>query len=189
MQQRYLVALCISVGLFVLPSTAWAQVEVEPDQRYLLLATERTGTMEEELAEAAALGFRIVTGSPTSGNEMALLLERVATPPDTYEYQLLATTRTSTMQEELAEAAAEGFRLLPRTMIAKTGRWTGGQEVVVVLERSPGGVGHRYEYLLLATNLTATLQDELSQALDGGFTLAGLVSRGEHMVILEREVP
>ena len=82
--------------------------------------------MEEELAEAAALGFRIVTGSPTSGNEMALLLERVATPPDTYEYQLLATTRTSTMQEELAEAAAEGFRLLPRTMIAKRGRWTGG---------------------------------------------------------------
>ena len=189
MQQRYLVALCISVCLFVPLSTAWAQVEVEPDQRYLLLATERTGTMEDELAEAAALGFRIVTGSPTSGAEMALLLERVATPPDTYEYQLLATTRTSTMQEELAEAAAQGFRLLPRTMIAKRGRWTGGQEIVVVLERSPGGGDHRYEYLLLATTLTGSLQDELSQALDGGYTLAGLVSREEHMVILEREVP
>ena len=189
MEHKTLFALCMSSCLLLLSSTAWAQIEVEPGQRYLLLATERTGTMEKELAEAVALGFRIVTGSPTSGNEMALLLERVATPPDTYQYQLLATTRTSTMQEELAEAAAEGFRLLPRTMIAKTGRWTGGQEVIVVLERSPGRGELRYEYRLLATNLTGTLQAELSQALDAGFTFSGLVSRGEHMVILEREVP
>ena len=59
----------------------------------------------------------------------------------------------------------------------------------MVLERSPGGGDHRYEYLLLATSFTGTLQDELSQALDGGYTLTGLVSRGEHLVILEREVP
>ena len=103
---------------------------------YLLLATRKTSTMQKELNEAAARGFRIVAGSPTSGTEMALLLERVAQPPDTYTYQLLATTRTGTMQKELTKAALDGFRLLPQTMIAKKGLF-GGAEIVVVLERSP----------------------------------------------------
>ena len=117
---------------------------------------------------------------------MALFLERVATPPDTYQYQLLATSRTDTMQEELAEAAAQGFRLLPQTMISKNRRF-GGAEVVVVVERSPGGDDQRYEYRLLATVRTSTLQTEVSEALDEGFTIAGMVSRDEHLVIMERD--
>ena len=90
--------------------------------------------MQKELDEAAAQGFRIVVGSPTSGKEMALLLERTTRPEDAYTYRLLATTRTSTMQKELDEATPDGFRLLPRTMIAKE-RMFGGPEIVVILER------------------------------------------------------
>ena len=167
-------------------ATAVAQVEVDPDQQYLLLATQRTSTMQEELDSAAALGFRVVTGSPTSGTEIALLLERVATPPDTFQYLLLATSRTSTMETELTEASRRGFRLLPQTMISKSQRF-GGDEVVVVLERSPGRTEQDFEYQLLATNRTSTLQTEVTQLLDAGYTVAGLVSRGEHMVIMERE--
>ena len=98
--------LCLLVSFIVLTSSASAraQIDVEPGQRYLLLAAERTSTMQDELDEAAALGFRIVTGSPTSGDEIVIFLERVTTPPDTYQYQLLATSRTGTMQRELEEA-------------------------------------------------------------------------------------
>ena len=74
---------------------AEAQIEVDPDQQYLLLATTRTGTMEEELDAAALLGFRVVSGAPTSGDEMVFFLERAVEPPDTYRYMLLATSRTS----------------------------------------------------------------------------------------------
>src|SRR3972149_11266117 len=133
------------------------KVKIAADQQYLLLATKKTSTMQEELDEVAKQGFRILVGSPTSGTEMVLLMERVATPPDTYAYQLLATTRTGTMQKELNEAASKGFRLLPRTMIAKEQAFMGGPEVVVVLERPPKAE-KRYEYKLLATNLTSTLQ-------------------------------
>lgn len=188
MSNRCLSGVVVALTVLVPGTTAWAQVEVEPDQRYLLLATERTSTMQEELEEAAALGFRIVTGSPTSGNEMAILLERMATPPDTYQYRLLATTRTSTMQEELSEAAAEGFRLLPTTLISKSRRF-GGDEIIVMLERSPTESDQGFEYRLIATNFTGTMQTEITQALDAGFTISGLVSRGEHMVIMERQVP
>jgi len=110
----------------------------------------------------------------------------VATPPDTYTYQLLATTKTGTMQKELTEAAEQGFRLLPRTMIAKKQAFFNNVEVVALLERPPNPDKH-YEYKLLATNLTSTLQKEITEALAAGFVLAGMVSRGEHMVIMEKE--
>ena len=171
---------------FVLAPCAWGQkLKIDPEQRYLLLATRSTATMQKELDEAAAQGFRVVVGSPTSGTEMVLLLERVAQPPDTYKYRLLATSTTGTMQKELNEAAREGFRLLARTMIAKQ-QVLIGPEIAVVLERPPKAE-NRYEYKLLATTLTSTLQKEIAEAMALGFVLTGMVSRGEHMVIMERE--
>lgn len=185
MKLRNLRVLFVSFLITLLASTSWSQVEVDPDQHYLLLAATRTSTMQEELNEAAALGFRVVVGSPTSSDEMVLLLERVASPPDVYRYQLLATSNTDTMQQELDDAASRGFRLLPSTMISKSSMW-GGDELVVVLERSPGEV-LRYEYRLLATSRTATLQDEVTQSRAEGFAIHGLVSRGEHIVIMGRD--
>jgi hypothetical protein len=171
----------------VLLAVTWSGQAQDPELRYVLLATSKTSTMQKELDEAAGKGFRVVVGSPTSGSEMAILMERVAQPPDTYKYRLLATTRTGTMQKELNEAAQEGYRLLVRTMIAKS-QMVGGVEVVVLLERSPKQE-KRYEYKLLATNKTSTLQKEVMEAESQGFVLAGMVSRGEHMVIMEKETP
>ena len=180
----YVITCWLSLG-----SMASAQLEVSPDHRYLFLATQRTSTMQDELEQAAALGFRIVTGTTTSENEIAIFLEKAVTPPKVYEYRLLATSRTGTRQKELSSAAAEGFRLLPRTMMYKTARWVGNDEVVAVLERSPDANAPHYEYLLLATTLTGSLQNEVSQAVDRGFTLVGLTSQNEHVAILERQLP
>ncbi|HLG58808.1 MAG TPA: hypothetical protein VI485_25910 [Vicinamibacterales bacterium] len=152
---------------------------------YKLLATTKTSTMQKELDEASAEGYRIVMGSPTAGNEMALFLQRTAKPPDTYAYKLLATTRTGTMQRELNELADGGFRLMPSTIIAKK-QVIGGIEIVALLERPPMAA-KQYEYKLLATSQTGTLQKEASEAQAAGFIIVGMVSRGEHMVVMERE--
>jgi len=171
--------------LFALVLTAVAQqTDSGSEDKYLLLATTKTSTMQKELDEAAAKGYRILVGSPTSGREMALFLERVAQPPDTYRYKLLATTRTGTMEREINEMAEEGFRLLPRTMISKA-QLVGPVEIVVLLELPPT-VENKYEYKLLATTRTSTLQKEVREALEAGYALVGMVSRDEHMVIMER---
>lgn len=160
----------------------------QEDPRYFLLATKRTSTMQKELDEAAAKGYRVLVGSPTSGTEMAVFMERVAKPPSTFKYKLLATTRTGTMQKELNEAAAEGYRLLVRTMIAKVESGPfGGVEIVVLLEKEPDST-RKYTYKLLATTLTGTLQKEVSESIQEGYTIAGMVSRGEHMVIMEKQL-
>ncbi len=176
------------IALLLLSATspaAQSKLKIDPEQKYLLLSTVKTSTMQKELDAAAELGFRIITAASSAGqNEMVLFLERVAQPPDTYKYQLLATTRTGTMEKELNLAAKDGFRLLPRTITAKEGMLT--NEIVSVLERAPKS-DKRYEYRLLATSRTSTLQKEVSEAESDGYTLVGLVGRGENMVIMEKE--
>ena len=160
------------------------KLKIEPDQRYLMLATQKTSTMQKELDEAASRGFRVITGSPTSTSEMALLLERVADPGSAYQYRLLATTKIATMRKELNASAQEGYRLLPRTMTSKDSFLT--IEVVMLMEKALSS-DKRYEYRLYATTSEKKMRAEIEKSEAEGFTLAGMVSRGEHMVIMERE--
>jgi hypothetical protein len=155
------------------------------DEKYKLLATIKTSTMQKEMDEISAQGYRILVGSPTSGTEMAVFLSRDGTAEDPYKYKLLATTRTGTMQKELNELADGGYRLIPSTMIAKK-QLLGGIEIVMIMERLPKPV-KQYDYKLLATSRTSTLQKEVTEAQTAGFVIVGMVSRGEHMVVMERE--
>src|SRR5438094_702766 len=86
---------------------------------------------------------------------------------EAYDYRLLSTNRTSTMQKELNEAADAGYRI-ERVMGGETG--FGGSEVVVVMSKSKTSTGKgRYAYKLLATNRTSTMQKELNEAGNEGF--------------------
>ena len=78
MLTKTLIGLAIALALvaFSLPATAQ---EAEQPAKYLLLATNRTGTMENELHEAGARGYRFAgtQGGETAfgGNEAAVNLE------------------------------------------------------------------------------------------------------------------
>jgi hypothetical protein len=185
MKKIKIITLIMIVLALSLPIRA-QQIKVDRNQLYLLLATTATSTMQQELDEASAEGFRVVMGSPTTAGEMTLFLERSAKLPETFKYRFLATTLTSTMEKELNQAGAEGFRLVPQVVMAK--KQFIGSEIVTLLERSPR-TDKRYEYKLLATNLTSTLEKEIAHAQSLGFDLVAMVSRVEHIVILEREVP
>lgn len=176
------------LALIVISATgALAQSDDENNSKYKLLATKRTGTMQKEVDEVAAQGYRILVGSPTAGKEMAVFLSLDSTPEKPYSYKLLATKRTGTMNKELNEMADAGFRLIPSTMISKEMAWGDDVEIVMLLEKPPVVV-KQYEYKLLATTRTGTLQKEVTEAQAAGYKIVGMVSRGEHMVVMEREI-
>src|SRR5215467_9216354 len=89
---------------------------------------------------------------------------------DSIEYRLLATNKTSTMEKEMNQASAEGFRF-EGSMGGETA--VGGSEMVVIMSREPAADGPRYDYKLLATNKTSTMQKELSEAGAAGFLYSG----------------
>jgi hypothetical protein len=94
----------------------------------------------------------------------------VAADPARYEYRLLATSRTSTMEKEMNVAADAGYRYAG-AMGGETG--FAGNEVVVVMVRPAGEEAARRRYKLLATSKTSTMQKEMQEAGSEGFEYKG----------------
>jgi hypothetical protein len=105
------------------------------------------------------------------GKEVIAVMSRVGTERGRYSYKLLATSKTSTMQKELQEASDAGFHYRDQTVF---GSAFGGDEVVVVLERDKDDMTSLFEYKLMATSKTSTLEKELREAGEGGFEVVGM---------------
>jgi hypothetical protein len=158
---------------------------------YKLLATTKTSTMEKELNAAAEEGFRFngVKGGETAfgGQEVVALMSRLPdSPTGRFAYKLVATSRTSTMQKELQEAADAGYVYQDQTIFES---FFGGEEIVIILERDKELPIARDEYKLLATSKTSTLQKELGEAGAAGyayvgFTLGKTAMGGQELVII-----
>lgn len=179
-----LCAAAIALGSYV---ELRAQTPVE----YRVLATNKTSTMQKEMQAAAAEGFRYgdVMGGKTAfgGSEVVVIMYRDGSP-GTYDYRLLATSKTSTMQKEMQEAGDAGFEYRGQTIFKST---FGGQEVVGILEKNVDAPAVRYEYRLLATSKTSTMQKELIEAGEDGFgfvgmTVAKTLMGGEEVVAILR---
>lgn len=144
---------------------------------YRVLATNKTSTMEKELNEAAAIGFRFDGAmggeSAFGGKEVIVIMSRPKGDRGAarYDYKLLATNKTSTMQKELQAAGDNGYEYKGQTVFATA---YGGQEVVVILEKDREQPIRRVEYKLLATQRTSTMEKELQQAGVAGFVFVGV---------------
>jgi hypothetical protein len=175
-------------------STAAASAQDRVD--YRVLAANKTSTMQKEMNESADAGFRFggLMGGDTAfgGSEVVVIMSKGGPAIARYEYRLLATNKTSTMQKEMQEAGDAGFEYKGQTVFKST---FGGKEVVVILERdkeqkNAGG----FEYRLLATKKTSTLQKELGEAGETGYEFVGmtvaqtLVGGSESVAIVRRKL-
>ena len=170
---------------------------VSNQQEYRVLATNKTSTMQKEMNEAADAGYQFggVMGGETSfgGSEVVVVMSKSITAKNNgrYEYRLLATSKTSTMQKEIQEAGDAGFEYLGQTVFKST---FGGKEVVIILERDREFKPDRFEYRLLATKKTSTMQKELMEAGGQGFAIVGLtvsetaMGGNEIVTILRRRI-
>ncbi len=154
-----------------------ARTDANPRVEYRLLATNKTSTMQKEMNQAADAGFHFegVMGGSTAfgGQEVVTIMSRNSEEAvkARYEYKLLATNKTSTMQKEIQAAGDAGFEYKGQTIFSTT---FGGKEVVVILERDKDAPVIAWQYKLLATNKTSTMQKEITQAGDDGFKFVGV---------------
>jgi hypothetical protein len=154
--------------------------------------------MQKEMNEAAEAGYRFekaMGGNTLGGSEVVVIMSKNKNAPSgpRYAYKLLATNKTGTMQKELQEVGAEGFDYKDQTVFDTA--FGGGPEVVVILESDRETRSKiSFDYKLLATTKTSTMQKELQQAGDAGFKFVGVtVSKtafgGKEIVsILRKEV-
>jgi len=165
---------------------------------YRVVATNKTSTMQKEMQEAAESGFRWngVMGGNTAfgGKEVVSVMSRALGQEKEggrFDYRLMATSKTSTMQKEMQEAGDAGYEYRGQTVFNSM---FGGKEVVVILEKDKEATIVRYEYRLVATSKTSTMQKELQEAGDAGFEFVGLtvastaLGGNEVVSILRRKV-
>lgn len=163
---------------------------------YRVLATSKTSTMEKELNEAAAAGYRFskaMGGKSANGGQeviVAMVKDSAVSGQGVRKYRLLATTKTSTLQKEMQQAANDGYAYLAQTVFESA---FGGQEVAVIMELDPSRKEMHTSYWLLATTKTSTMQKELQEAGAQGYILLGLtvgktaIGGDEIVTILRRD--
>jgi len=134
----------------------------------------------QKLALAAA-GLALFTGIPPAN-----------AADGTLEYRVLATSRTSTMEKELNNAARSGYRF-NKLMGGKTA--FGGREVVISMVRDPASPDKSApRYKLLATTRTSTMQKELQDCADAGYeyldqTVFETAFGGKEVVLVMQQDP
>ena len=160
-----------SLGCFTWGITGETQYD------YLLLKVAEAPTLQKELDEAAAQGFRF---GVMNSSGIIMQRERDREGEDRFQYQVLGTRRVSTMQKEMSQFGTEGFRY--RGLSYFHGR------KVVILERDPSRQPGRYEYKLLETKKISSMQKELNHAAVVGFELVAMAGDDGNrlMSILQR---
>jgi hypothetical protein len=175
------IALCFSVA-----APAFAQID------YKVLATSKTSTMEKEMNDNGALGYKFmaVMGGETGfgGKEVVVLMQKGGQATGKYRYKLLATSRTSTMQKEMNDAALDGYDYVGQTVFESL---FGGEEVVSIVERGAQSESE-YIYKLIATSKTSTLQMEANDIGRDGFEALGMTVGktalgGNELVVIARK--
>ncbi len=180
-------SLSLAFALSLLPLSAFAQAI-----DYKVLATSKTSTMEKEMNEAGAAGYKFmaVMGGETAigGSEVVVLMQKGGDVAGKYRYKLLATSRTSTMQKEMSEAALDGYDYVGQTVFESL---FGGEEVVSIVERGAAAESE-YVYKLIATSKTSTLQKEANEIGREGFQALGMTVGktalgGSELVVIARK--
>ena len=159
---------------------------------YKVLSTSLTSTMQKEMQEAAGAGFRYaaVMGGETAlgGKEVVVVMQKLGASGSKYEYQLLATNKTSSMQKEVQAVADAGFQYVGQTIFESA---MAGREVVCIFEKDVSKAPVKYEYRLLATAKTSTMEKELNDAAAGAYEIVGMtvgktLTGGRELVTIAR---
>ena len=189
MSSRHSIAASVCAVIFSVSAVAQESIT------YKVLATSKTSTMQKELQEAGEAGYRFVAtmGGETAigGKEVVVLLAKDGDDRTRYEYRVLATSKTSTLQKELQQASDAGWQAVGQTVFESM---FGGKETAAILERNSDQPSTlRSEYKLIATSKTSTLAKELQEAAEQGFRAVGMTvgktaMGGSELVVVTRRL-
>lgn len=149
---------------------------VRANQRLVVISAGKPDQIENKVNEAAKDGLRIIAAAHMK-KEIHILLGQERQPEDgmRVEYHILATFERKTLGKELNDAAAKGFRLLPRASFYSPSFFTFKNEFVAILESMPQ-TAMRYEYTTFPTGLNSNYPEETEKQIANGFTPVAMIN-------------
>lgn len=168
---------CLLLLLFSSPAL-YAQ-STDAEATYLFINTQASGTLEKELNQQAAQGWRLLLLPKGYGSDSMGALLGKAEDEKKYEYKVLAAKRIGTLENEFKDAVKQGFDY--RGVIT-TERILVGGETLLVLERTQGQTLAQNEYVFLNTKKEATLEKEMETAVSQGYVPVGFTRTEDRSV-------
>ncbi len=152
-----------------------------PDHHTVILTEKDWPSSQKKLDQEAAGGYRLtgltITGSSTA--EGAFL--RTDATADAFQYKLLHTMLSTSLQKDINKLVVEGFRVSPGTLIVLKTYPT------VIVEKSTPPFTSRYEYLIKETMLVSSGQKDIEKVQAQGFALIGETEHGTaHILLFEK---
>ena len=96
---------------------------------------------------------------------------------------LLSTTKTETLEREMNQAVARGYRLHPLSLAGIYRSMSGAFETVAVMEKRESPA---VEYRVIGAARAGTFEKELTAAGEQGWELVAAVRSGAFTAVLQR---
>jgi Domain of unknown function (DUF4410) len=150
------------------------------DRHTLTMNTKNWSESEQKLGQEALAGYRVVNFSLTGKSTADVELEKVATPPDVYQYRWVHIRLFTHLQNEVSKATAEGFHAFPQTL---TGL---GPYLSVLMEKPPGASTIQYQYVVTEPMSMSNAQKDTDTHQREGYTLLDETEFGAHILLFEK---
>ena len=169
------------------PGAAALLEKGDQPRKATLIDSGTTGTIKKELEEAAARGFCVID---SEGIKQAVYALQECGQAQKPLYEVIATTKTETLERELNAAAGRGLRIVPESLIGIQKRLLLGSaynnETVAVLRQAADAAPVTYR--VVGTMRLSTFAKELNAAAADGFTLTAFAIGPKEMVgVLEKK--
>jgi hypothetical protein len=102
-----------------------------PERHSLTISAKNPDDVQQKLDQEAAAGFCVVDFSLSGSSTADLELEKLAAPPETYQYRWLHMRMATHLEKSLNESAADGFHAFPHSLA-----WL-GPYLSVLMEKPP----------------------------------------------------
>jgi len=151
-----------------------------PDRHAVTMNAQNWSEGEQKLEKEAALGYRVMDFSLTGKSTADVKLEKLAIPPDVYEYRWVHIRLFTHLQKEVNKATAEGFHAFPQTLAAI------GPYLTVLMEKPPGASTIRYQYVVTEPISLSNAQKDANTHQADGYTLLDETEFGAHILLFEK---
>jgi len=153
------------------------------DRLILILDSKDMEASEKQLDDRAGSGYRVVSYSVSGLKTAELRLEKRANLEGNYQYRVIRPRLYNHMQHDIDQAAAEGFRPVPRSLNMV------GPYYVVLMEKPPGAVKAQYQYHVAQPMFMSSAQKDLEKYQSQGYTLLDAAETGAvHILLFEKPI-
>jgi uncharacterized protein DUF4410/polyglycine hydrolase-like protein len=161
--------------------TPGAVVSSAPAHHTVIVSEKDWLGSQKKLDQESADGYRLTSVSITGTSTADLSFIRTDATADAFQYKLLHTVLSTSLQKDINKLAAEGYRVSPGTLFVLKAYPT------VIVEKSVPPFKSRYEYLIKESMRVSSGEKDVEKVQAQGYTLIGETEHGtSHLLLFEK---